>query len=238
MGEFQSVGEAMHAYPELSAVDFEHVCLSSVEPEEPQPNFLPSAVILSLDQSSRREKRSLVIFDRTHLGVRTGKRSGLPRKYWLRMAFLDPRPVRRTSRAAWGVSCSLAVGLAVTLLLASYFSVWSSAGWAAAIVAMLAATVTSLGFAWHRSRERLVFHTRHGRVPVAELVRNRPDRRTAGQFLAALELTIQRATDGHRRPRAQLLREEMREHRRLFEEGVLSREVYEAAQARILRAHA
>jgi hypothetical protein len=227
----------MHAYPETSAVDFEHVCLSSVEADDPQPNFMPSAVIEALDQSSSREERSLVIFDRAYLGVRISKRSAPPQKYWLRMAFLDPSPVKRASRAWWSVACALALGSAFMLILSWHSGMWPSTFWTAGVFAMVVAAVSSLGFAWHRSRDRLVFYTRHGRVPVAELVRHRPDRRTSGRFLAALEQAIQRAADEHRGPRAQLLREEMREHRRLRDDGVLAPEEFEAAKARILQAH-
>jgi hypothetical protein len=37
--------------------------------------------------------------------------------------------------------------------------------------------------------------------------------------------------------RQQFLRDELREHRRLFEEGVLPEPVYEAGKQRILKAH-
>jgi hypothetical protein len=52
-----------------------------------------------------------------------------------------------------------------------------------------------------------------------------------------LECAIRRAVSEYPAPRTILLRDEMREHRRLFEEGVVSLRDFEEAKARILQAH-
>jgi hypothetical protein len=228
--------KTMQAYPEPSAIEYEHVCLYAVEPDEPLPSFMPSAVSAKLDQSTPRFERRLVIFDGSYLGVHSASRATPPHKYWLRMAFLDPRPVSPASPAWWRISCALALGGAV-MLTAGMAGIEPARTWTAGGLALCAAGIASAVFAWRRARDRLVFYTRHGRAPVAQLLRNRPDRRSAGEFLAMLQRAIECAAAERDGPRAQFLRDEMREHRRLLDEGVLPREEYEAAQARILGAH-
>jgi hypothetical protein len=228
--------KTMQAYPEPSAVDYEHVCLYAVEPEEPLPSFMPSAVSARLDQSTPRFERRLVIFDRSYLGVHSDSRTSPPQKYWLRMAFLDPRPTPLASPAWWHISCGLALAGTV-MLMAGMSGIEPAQAWTAGGLATGVAGIASAVYTWCRSRDRLVFYTRHGRVPVAQLLRTRPDRQSAGQFLAMLQQAIERAAAERQGPRAQFLRDEMREHRRLLDEGVLPREAYEAAQARILGAH-
>jgi hypothetical protein len=229
-------GENMTNYPASSAIDYEHVCLSVEEPEEVRPNFMPGAVMVELDQSTPRLVRRLAIFDRTFLSVQTGRRGATPQKHWLNLVFLDPRPVRVLDRRWWGVCGAFALLSSALLALAWHADADQGAYWAMA-VASVAALLFSIGIALRRSCDRLQFHTRHGRVPALTLYRLRPDRQCARRFAATLEETIRRSAANRATPRAQQLREEMREHRRLFEAGVLGTEDFEAAKARILRAH-
>lgn len=226
----------MPDYPAASVIDYEHVCLSVEEPEELLPNFMPTSVMAELDQSTPRLVRKLAIFDRTFLSVQFGRRGATPQMHWLKLAFLDPRPVRVLDRRWWGVSGAFALLSSALLVLAWQADADQGASWAMAI-ASLGALLFSLGIALRRSFDRLQFHTRHGRVPALTLYRLRPDRQCARGFTARLEETIRRAAANSATPRAQQLREEMREHRRLFEAGVLGPEDFEAAKARILRAH-
>jgi hypothetical protein len=228
-------GEPMHTYPASSAIDYEHVCLAVDEPDEPLPNFMPTAVMAELDQSTPRLVRRLAIFDRSYLSVQFGQPTAAPRKHWLKLAFLDPRPVRVIDRRWWGLTGALALPSALLLALAWQSGARPVAPWAMAGASI--ATLFSLVFALHRSCDRLEFLTRHGRVPVLTLARRRPDRQSARRFTATLEETIRRSAADRALPRAQQLRDEMREHRRLFEAGVLGPEDFEAAKARILRAH-
>lgn len=227
----------MHAFPDPLAIDYEHVCLSTDEPEEPQPNFKPTAVAQVLEQTTPRRARRLTIFDRSFLGVQTGTPSAPQQQYWLRLAFLDPRPSRMVSRTWWVVSGALALLSAVLLMLAWHQGVNPQPGSVIAVAASILATVLSVIIALRRSVDRLVFLTRYGRVPVLELDRRRPDRRSVQRFVAALEQTIRRSAAERPGPRTQRLRDEMREHRRLFEAGVLGQVDFEEAKARILRAH-
>jgi hypothetical protein len=230
----ESAGESMHTFPDPSAVDFEHVCLSTEEPEATQPNFMPAAVAAELHQAAARLDRRLAIFDRSYLKVRVTRQSAPVQQYWLKLAFLDPRPARVVSRAWWRITGAAA-------LLSGILVLWQpgpspAAAWIAASAA-IAATLLSLAVALRRSCDRLVYYTRHGRVPVLELLRHEPDRRRFGRFLAMLDQAIHRASADLPGERARLLRDEMHEHRRLLEQGVLQPREFDEARARILRAH-
>jgi hypothetical protein len=227
----------MHAFPDPSAADYEHVCLASEEAEEPAPGFPAGAVVAELEQSAGGLARQLTIFERNRLGVRIRRPSGRLEQYWLNLAFLDPRPVRAASREWWVAGGLLAgIGL-VQLLLARYSLVSWSLEWLAVACALLASGAFALAVAARRRFGRLVFRTRHGRVPILELAHGASDRRRLAGFVALLQASIRAAANRRETGRTELLRNEMHEHRRLLEAGVLQAGEFEQARARILRAH-
>jgi hypothetical protein len=227
----------MHAYPPPSAVDYEHISLSTEDPEECLPNFMPSAVALRLEQLARRQRRQFAIFDRCYLDVRIDTPPDAARRYWLNLAYVDPSPGRVVSRGWWRAS-GAAAGLCLGLLVIAWLSGAAAAhAWAPPLAATVAALLLSLGLALQRSGDRLVYVSRHGRVPVVELLRRAPNRGQVEKFRAALEDAIRQAAAGRRVERARWLRDELREHRRLLEHGALQGPDFEQAKARILRAH-
>jgi hypothetical protein len=177
----------------------------------------------------------VVVFNRTYLGVHMSGAIAGPRSYWLNLAFLDPKPVRQTDRVWLGIAAGSALlspgaGLAYTFVELSPI-------WAVALALLPAAALLSLGISLYRSFGTLVYCTRHGRVPVLRLSRGRPDRRRLKRFLDELQHAVRRALAERSGVRADYLRDEMKEHRRLLAQGVLGAQQYEAAQALILRAH-
>lgn len=217
----------MHPYPAPLAIDYEHICLTSEEPDEPVPAMARGAISAELAQSRGRVGSRFAIFNRSYLGVRTASASARAQEYCLKLAFLDPVPARPAGSPWWSVAAALAL-LSSGLVLG---------GWVPASYAALAAALLSLGLAVHRSFDRLIFYTRHGRVPVLQLLHHRPDRRQVKAFVGALQSAIREAAAEHSGVRSRLLRDEMKEHRRLLEAGVLQPQDFEAAQGRILRAH-
>lgn len=217
----------MHPYPAPLAIDYEHICLTSEEPEEPVPVMSRGAISAELAQSRGRVDRRYAIYNRSYLGVRTAGGSARTQSYSLQLAFLDPVPTRPTGSPWWGVAAALAL-LTSGLVLGG----WFIAGYAA-----LAAALLSLGLAVHQTFDRLIFYTRHGRVPLVQLLRGRSDRRQVKAFVAALQRAIRDAAAERSGLKSRLLRDEMKEHRRLLDAGVLQPPDFEAAKARILRAH-
>src|SRR4029453_17077978 len=171
----------------LVASEYEHVFLASEELE----NVEPTTFQAELEQAGSRQRKRVVIFNRTYLGVHMSGAVAGPRSYWLNLAFLDPKPVRQTDRIllclpAAAAMLSLAAGLAYTF-------VQLSLAWALALPLLLAAMFLSLGIALYRSFGTLVYCTRHGRVPVLRLSRGQPDRRCLKEFLEELRRAAHRA---------------------------------------------
>jgi hypothetical protein len=227
----------MHPQPAALAIDYEHVCLSTDEPEEGVPSMAGAEIVAQLAQRDGTCEQRLAILDNAYLNVLATRGACPARRYFLRLAFLDPKPSRPANRMAWHLTTVLAAAS-----LALGLQAWSAGeliatGWTLAVCAALAATMAALSVAVRRSTGTLVFHTRHGRVPVLKLMRNFPDRRRAQAFAAALVQAIGRAGEAQPAARTHLLRDEMREHRRLLEAGIVTPTDFEAAKARILRAH-
>lgn len=184
----------MQPYPAPLATDYEHICLTSDEPEEVVPPVPRGATVAKLVQGGGRIEQCFAIIERGYLSVRSTSRASETREYWVNLAFLDPTPARPAGFLLWSLAARLACG-------------------------------------------RLVFCTRHGRVPVLRLMRREPDRGQVKSFLAALEEAVHRAAAARPGSHGRLLRDEMKEHRRLLEAGVLQPHDFEAAKARILHAH-
>jgi hypothetical protein len=233
----------MQPFPAASVFDceqeVEHICLSSEEPEGDPSSELTApddALDAELEQRNSRHRQRVQISRNGCLGVQTMTRSGA-RACWVKLDFLDPKPARPANRVLWALAACAALQAAALVIAVRHPAIATGFGWTAALALSLALAFLALGAAAYRSCNRLVYHTRHGRVPVLVLHRFQPDRRQAAQFRAVLESAIRRALAERPGLRRHLLRDEMIEHRRLFEEGVLGSDEFELAKARILRAH-
>lgn len=172
----------------------------------------------------RRKKRSLYVFDQAYLGFRENK---APEKI-LELGFLISAP-RTTRKVAW---------LSVLLMIACI----SFAGWSIDQsllpleynLCLIAVAVGCLLFSVFRSSHRAVFYTEKGKIPMFELYVNLPDKKRYQNLLKKLQSSIERAkkllpADKNR------LAMEIAEHRRLFNEGVISEQQYEKAKGNIFK---
>lgn len=219
--------------------DYEHICLGAEESLEPDEATVrtPSRIEAELRQARRGRTESALIFDGHYLGVRKKGRGADPDWYWLHLAFVDPQPIRRTGRLRRAVVAAL-VAPAGTALLAVALA-GSLTGLTAAIALPVAALLSLAGLAYaiFDYLDHWIFCTRHGRTPVLRIARLRADRRGLRRFLDRLEDGASAAWHQSSGARAELLRDEMRAHRRLLQEGVLAQQDFDAARAAILRAH-
>jgi hypothetical protein len=85
--------------------------------------------------------------------------------------------------------------------------------------------------------ESLEFISVHGGATVLSVVGGIGSARSGKDFFVELIRSINAAKAERRQDRAQFLRDEMREHHRLRELGVISEEQYEQSKARILASH-
>lgn len=218
----------------------EEICLSSERPSVDELGLHDSASEGCIEQSHRHVPgpQRLDVVSGRFLRV-SRKRRGRAVECMLDLGVVDPEPVLDTHTpwrliAGTVVTSGTGIGLAVALVRADVpGSVWA---WALTGAALALAAGCGLA-AWYRFKRRLIFVSRHGRAPLFKLIRNHPDPTAYSAFRALLHQAIEQ---GHRHmpedPHA-LLAEEMREHRRLHEQGVITASAYEAAKARLLKLH-
>ena len=197
----------------------------------------PTSIDAELEQRSRGGRRNAAIFNRHYLTVQWRGRGTPGGEYWLNLAFLDPTPVRRAVRLRLWAAAACALPVAAVVLILIMAKPPAGLVWTLVIPGGLLAVVGGLALALHAYFDELVFCTRHGRMPVLWLRRGRPDRTSVGEFLDRLEAASAEARENHGGSRGDFLRDEMKEHRRLCDQGAFGSREFEAARASILRAH-
>lgn len=219
----------------------EYILLESDVREVPEPGRARKVhAALHCFGRLRRRGLELAIIDYYYLAVRTG-RAGLLREYVLDLRFIDGS-LGLTRHFPW--RC---IAAALALAMAAAFSAWWIGSstlpwwqhkWLPMFGATFALTVCAcLVCAW-RMTETLSLHSVHGRAALLEYTGGLGTLRMAHQFTRKLAAHIQLAIAARRSSESEHLRDEMREHFRLKEAGVLSEEQYEASKARILAQHA
>ena len=178
----------------------------------------------------------LAIHDDHFVAVRTVRPDAEPRKYEVDLRFASPKPVRvRTISWFW-------LALAASLALLATGGIWASWGdWTSpilltALVTLLAASGATILFL-RRTVESLEFVSVHGGATLISVVGGIGSARAGKQFFVELIRSINAAKAERPQERPQFLRDEMREHHRLRELGVISEEQYEQGKARILASH-
>lgn len=225
----------MSADPPYSPRAYEYVYLISDELEE----VVPTTVDASLEQSTADVLSRFTIFNGSYLGVRRQGARREPGDYWINLAFLDPRPKRCADRF-WSIATAIFTAATACALSAihSRFLSWAGSALTLTVVALSVATLASGTLAMRRYCSQLIFLTQHGRVPVLWLSMNKPDRNHVRGFIRAIHAAIARATtDRADLPRGHLLRDEMKEHRRLQNAGILDERQFQIARRLILEAH-
>jgi hypothetical protein len=219
----------------------EHILLESDVREIPEASAARKEhASLRLRSRLRRRAIALKIIDYYFLAVRTRRGGAAPGDYVLDLRFVDPKP--RTSRhVAWRwftatMSWAALFAASIWWLSASQVPWWEND--ALPIAGALFAAMLVSGFVcMYRSTETLWLISLHGRVPVLEIVGNLGTFSHIRKFIVKLAAHVQIAVAARRPNRAEHLRDEMREHSRLKELGVLSTEQYDEAKRLILGQH-
>ena len=186
----------------------------------------------------RRRVLRLEIIDYFYLAVRVQRAQSVMAEYVLDLRFVDPS-VRMSRHIAtrWLVATLVLAALAVAIGL----RVQGSAAPGNWLVACLIASTLAVGAGFvcaYRTTETLAVFSIHGRARLLEYTGMLGLGRALRPFLIKLSAHVRIAIAARRRSKALHLRDEMREHARLHETGVLSKPEYEAGKVRILAAHA
>ena len=220
----------------------EHVYIESDVSEIPDPRKVRN-VQASLRLLSRWRGciTTLDIFEKRFLAVCSKRPRATLRHYAIDLRFVDPTPERRR-HVPW--KC---LQTAAGLMLLSVGLWWwmkrsslpfSENPWWPALALIVSATVCTALLSTYRMTETLTFFSVHGRVRLFDVVGGLGVFHAARAFEAELRSYVQRASGIRGATRAQQLRDEMREHYRLQQHGVLSMPEYEQSKARILQQHA
>lgn len=221
----------------------EHISLEST-PEEAQLSGRRARgkvrATYTLKSTLRGCETELALLDDHFLSVRCVRPDELPKRYDVDLRFANSQPVRvREISWTWLI---VTIGL-LTLSAATIVSVlahaqnpWQRPGFIAAL-ATLATSVGTFFLFLRRTTESLQFKSVHGHATLVSITGGIGSTREGKQFFIELIKDINAARALRPQDKRQFLRDEMREHYRLRELGVLSQEEYEAGKARILRAH-
>jgi hypothetical protein len=192
---------------------------------------------IELRSRLRRRVLHLEIIDYYYLSVRSHSGAG-GREFSLDLRFA--RMPQLSRHIAWRWMTALLVLIAVPTLIATaiHTSAWWRQEWLP--VSLTVATVwagTTLVFLYRTTETINVFST-CGAVRLLEFTGGPGTFRALRPFVAKLTAHIRLASAARRHTKAEHLRDELREHQRLRELGVLSLSDYEASKARILGQHA
>jgi hypothetical protein len=181
----------------------------------------------------------LSILESHYLRVRTVGARGGARDYQLDLRFADPAPMR-VRRIPW-TWLLLAGGLAAAGL-GALAAIWpalaAALGWdmvAGVIAALTGAVAIHICLRW--TKESLELRSLHGAATLVSVTGRLGSARRHQEMFAEFARHAVAARLARPQDKPQLLRDEMREHYRLRQLGVLSDQAYEAAKAAILAAH-
>lgn len=225
----QTVRNVEHPAIEMGpAMRAEHICLASEEIlVEEQPRATGVGPTIKVASGLRGCETELLLCADHQLVIRTRRRRRPVRKYRLDLRFVAVEPVteRRIAWSSWGAAAALAA-LGVSGQVAPLASLGCLG---------IALCVGLIG--WYRTHETIELRSVHGAAPLAELTGELGCSRGLDSFIAELGRRIEAARSQVAQSNQQFLRDEMREHHRLWSEGVLPDAIYDASKRRILQAH-
>ena len=218
----------------------EHISLEG-EAEVGTPTRPPHRKVRStyaLKSGLRDCSTEISLLDDHYLQVHSirGKES---KKYSIDLRFLNSQPVRIRNIAWfwWSLTflqaCGTAVGVWLAIRGANPFTSTAFIGGCIAAAGMIGSAI----FGMRQTTESLNFTSVHGGATFVTVLGGIGSTKKGKSFFVAMIKEIAAAKTARQQAKQQLLRDEMREHHRLRELGVLSEADYEASKARILKSH-
>jgi len=163
-----------------------------------------------------------------------------PLEYVLDLRFIDPSFALTRQvpwRCVWAALALTAAATACAMWDGCETAVQSRHLGALVCAALFAAMTLSYLVVAVRLVETVALHSLHGGAALLEYQGGAGTLRRVGPFMRKLAAHVQLAAAARRSTRAEHLRDELREHYRLKEAGVLAGESYETCKARILARH-
>ncbi|HUL46574.1 MAG TPA: hypothetical protein VLV25_05720 [Steroidobacteraceae bacterium] len=218
----------------------EHIVLESDAREVPDPRAV-RRVHADLEVRSRLRRRilQLRVIDYYYLAVRSRSRSA-ELEYVLDLRFVAGLP-QLSRHVAWRwINTALGL-LALTIGLGAWIGSSATPWWRHEALGACAAVAGLWGLATliaaYRTTETVRLLSVHGQARLLEFTGGIGTLRAVRRFTPKLAAHLRIAAAARRATRAEQLRDEMREHQRLRNLGVLGTADYEASKARILAQH-
>jgi hypothetical protein len=216
----------------------EHIVLESDVRQVPAPRAARKVHARIVFRSRlRRRFMQLEIFDYYYLSVRSEARSARL-EYVLDLRFIDMPQVSRHISWWWIGASLLLTSLAYGVL---HFAPAAPPSWQrhwlTACAALAAAWTLVTVVAVYRTTETVRLFSTGGAAKLLECTGGLGTLRGVRRFMAKVGAHLRLAAAARRNTRAAHLRDEMREHTRLKDLGVLCEPEYESAKARILGKH-
>jgi len=185
----------------------------------------------------RRRVLQLEIIDYYYLSVRSHSRS-IPLEYVLDLRFVDAQ--RQLRHIAWRwltlPLLSAALVLEIATRIGPAATPWRQHEWlpvCVTVVVWLVATLVGV----YKTTETVILVSTGGAARLLQCTGGLGTLHSFRPFMPRLAAHIRLASKARRRTKTEHFRDEMREHFRLKEIGVLPEEEYEASKARILDQH-
>jgi len=219
----------------------EHIVLESDERKVPALRTARKVHSrLRVQSGVRRRASELALIDYCYLSVRTWRSRSPDAPYVLDLRFVDPA-LRLSRHVAWRFLAASAVLTVLAVALAWRISASSTPWrheWLLPLGGLFGLAVCAALVGLYRTTKTLVLFSVSGRARLLEVTGGVGSFRAMRSFSRTLAAHMRIASARRRRSRAEHLRDEMREHLRLKEAGVLSEKEYEMSKARILAKHA
>ena len=216
----------------------EHILLESDLRELPDPRAARKVhARIAFRSRLRRRFMQLELIDYYYLSVRTRSRSA-SLEYVLDLRFVDTPRVSRHISWRWISASVILTGLVYGILHLDHLGpTWWQRHWLSACAALTGAWAVATLAAVYRTTETVRLFSTGGVATLLEYTGGLGTLRGVRRFMAKIAAHVRLAAAARRRTKAQHLRDEMREHARLKELGVLCESEYESAKARILGGH-
>ena len=202
-------------------------------------NAVPHSRLIELSQVSLLKAYSahFTLFDGHFVSVNFKTAFSKPKKYWIDLAYLEPTPRRvfKIDRLFFYITGILSAAAVVFMLI----NVFLDEPWRLIPVniGLICGALISFLMLVYRSKDRVIFFSRYGRINWLEFLINKPNRRAYKEFIEKL-VSVSHAVSSFQSPRhEQRLGAELHEHRRLRDAGILSTKVYEDVKQRFLGQH-
>jgi hypothetical protein len=219
----------------------EHISLESdISESRAKPNTARPLIRFDLNKGGRGVTTRVHILPDHYAAVEVQRSGDSSDVYTIDLRFVEPRPIGirdvpwRFLYVAIGITLLAILSAALCVALPS---VALSIGGVLTPIGLGLLAVTGYILCYQFTTESLLFLSVHGRARVIVIAGRIGTKRRAQACAAALVTHIKLAQKQFKQPRQAYLRDEMREHARLYEQQLYSEQHYSDAKRRILKAH-